>query len=188
MWLTIAVVVGTLAFVFGGDVLADVPSDDRFIYPLRRVTGAVGELAFIPTAAVLIVGMITVWPLLIQWGIAQGDAVPDLEPPNVALLVLVILVSAVAFNLFQRVDPPERLQTLNTADHVYVFSVRENTLQEPEFFLYQCDSREIICRSLLAPGDTSPAWNTRMVLQIEDDTLRLMNGQTAVFTYTLPQG
>jgi hypothetical protein len=182
-WICLIGIGGAIVISLGAWGVAGLPGGDAVIYPLMLVAYTVGETAHLPSAIVLIVTIVTVWPLGIQYFIARsGSTITGIDPPDMRMILAVLAISALGFTLFRTVDPPVTLDTAESDAHYYIFRARELELGPPEFFLFECDSSGIMCTSVLTPDDVNRSWNMRLRLDAQGETLRILNGQTPIYT------
>ncbi|MFW5692142.1 MAG: hypothetical protein ACOCX3_02200 [Chloroflexota bacterium] len=184
--LTVFITAGLVAALLSWGI-AELPAGDSFIYPLRRFAYATGDALHIPVGLILALAIITLWPLMIQWGIARAKAF-EIEKPRLGRMFLLIAVGTLAFGLFRTVEPPREAGRGTNAAHTYIFNVRDLALQPTEFFLYECDRQGTICRPVLPPDAPTPAWNPRLRLVVDEERVRLLNDQVVVFTYLVDEG
>lgn len=183
LWLINLIWVGGVLLIgLAAALVAQLPPGDAFIFPLKRFAYGWGELFYVPVAVVLIVTIVLTWPMLIQWGISRGDTVPEVQTPNLRLLFALMIVSGGAFTAFGSVDRSEQLDAARSDSHSYVLLAEEYPTRSPWLILHECDRDRFICEPIV--DEQSSRWNMRMTLDVQGETVRIMNLRTVVFSHT----
>lgn len=172
LWYVTAPFAALIAF----GIVAELPIDDRFIYPLRELYAELASIAYAPAVILTLLTLATILPLLISWAISQMEGVVGENLPNMRAFVVLTTTVFLAYAQFGDASRPrDTLDALDTGDYRYLLVRQDSLADTDQFFLYECDRGQVLCRLVHVQYGAINGWSRAATLATIPGGVRIEN-------------
>ena len=186
-WIELTIVIMGLAVAgLGGmRLLAHLPAGATIIYPLQALYWEWGVVVFAPVYAILVISMLLVIPFFVSTFVSRVDARTgiQIETPKLPQLLVLILVAGIGYEILEdTLGHPNEIDALKTDSHQYYLLWEMRDLNGDQFFLYECDSRGLVCEQLVvAEAGRNSLWDEDARLRVQDEHVIVRNRGRTIY-------